>query len=142
MSTTIKALYDTDFARWADETAELVRAGHLDEVDLENLAEEIEALARGERRAVRLQLKSMLLYLIKQQLQPERDEPTWRVAVVEAQQDMDDSLKDSPSLRTYLTAKLQETDAKAVELALIETGARTTLPKQCPYTLEELLTLP
>ena len=77
----------------------------------------------------------MLLHLIKQQLQPERDEPTWRVAVVEAQQDMDDYLKDSPSLRPYLTAKLQETYATAVELALIETGARTTLPKQSPTLL-------
>jgi len=68
MAVSTKTKYDTDLAAWADETAELVRAGRFDEIDLENLAEEIEALARSERKALRSQLKRLLLHLIKQQI--------------------------------------------------------------------------
>ena len=36
MAVTTKTLYDTDFAEWAKETAALMRAGRLNEVDLEH----------------------------------------------------------------------------------------------------------
>src|SRR5262249_61884232 len=66
MGTTAKTLYDTDFVAWADETAALVRAGRLNELDLEHVAEEIEGLAGSDRRAVRSQLRRLVVYLIKQ----------------------------------------------------------------------------
>ena len=68
MGTTTKTLYDTDFVEWADQTAALVRAGRFNEVDVENLAEEIEGLGKSERKAVRSQLRRMLMHLIKQQI--------------------------------------------------------------------------
>jgi hypothetical protein len=37
----IRAGYDTDFFRWTQETAELLRQGHFEETDKENLAEEV-----------------------------------------------------------------------------------------------------
>jgi hypothetical protein len=55
MSTAQKNLYDTDFAEWAGRTADLLRGGRLAEVDLQNVAEEIEDLGKSERSAVRSQ---------------------------------------------------------------------------------------
>jgi hypothetical protein len=40
--------YETDFYTWANEQATLVRAGRFDEVDIENIAEELETLGRPE----------------------------------------------------------------------------------------------
>jgi hypothetical protein len=42
-------LYERDFYSWALEQAALLRARQFAELDLENLAEEIDGLARGRR---------------------------------------------------------------------------------------------
>jgi hypothetical protein len=56
MGTTTKTLYDIDFAEWSSQTAELLRAGRIDEVDLANVAEEIESLGKRDRWAVHSQM--------------------------------------------------------------------------------------
>ena len=71
MGVTTRTLYDRDFVEWTARTAGLLREGRLDEVDLENLAEEIETLGRSERSAVRSQLRRMLVHLVKLSIQPE-----------------------------------------------------------------------
>ena len=43
-------LYDQDFYAWANEQAALLRAGKLDQTDIENIAEEIESMGRSEKR--------------------------------------------------------------------------------------------
>lgn len=42
--------YDNDFFLWAQEQAELLRAGKLAKVDRSNLADEMDSLARGLKR--------------------------------------------------------------------------------------------
>jgi len=140
MGAITKTLYETDFAEWADTTAELVRAGRLNEVDLVHLAEEVEDLGKSERKAVESQLTRLLQHLIKQKIQPERDGSSWRASIVEARQSIRKDLARSPSLRRYLEEILQEAYEDAIELAEAETGVHADVPAKCPYTLEELLT--
>jgi hypothetical protein len=45
------SLYETDYHRWAMETAAALREGRLQDIDLEATAEEIEDLGKSERRA-------------------------------------------------------------------------------------------
>jgi hypothetical protein len=140
MGATTKTLYDTDFAEWSARTAELVRAGRLEEVDLEHVAEEIEDLGKRDRRALLSQLQRMLMHMIKQRIQPERNGPSCQSSIADARKQMALLLKDSPSLRVYLQDNLQETYLDAVEMAAIETQVSVDgLPKECPYTLQELL---
>jgi len=49
-------LYDRDFAEWAVRNAELLRSGRVAEADLDHIAEEIEDIARRERRAMQNRL--------------------------------------------------------------------------------------
>ena len=84
MGTTTKTLYETDYVEWADTMAALLRAGRLSEIDVENVAEEIEDLGKAARRAVRSQLKRLLMHLIKQRIQPERAGTSWRVSIQNA----------------------------------------------------------
>jgi Domain of unknown function DUF29 len=144
MSTATKTLYETDFVEWADHTAELLRQGKFAEVDLEHLIEEVEGLAGSDRRAVRSQLLRMLMHLIKQRIQPEREGTSWRTSIVNAQQEIDLLLEDSPSLRRHLEGSLQKIYRKAVKDALRETDLTTrakefSLPEKCPCSLADLL---
>lgn len=45
--------YHTDFVAWADETAKLLRQHRFEEIDLDALVEEIEGLAKRDRKAMK-----------------------------------------------------------------------------------------
>jgi hypothetical protein len=140
----MKALYETDFVEWTAKTAELLRAGRLDQIDLEHAAEEIEDLGNSERWAVESQLRRMLLHLIKQRIQPERDGSSWKQSITNGRAEIAGKLEDSPSLRRFAQESLQKIYEKAVKDALFETGMSTKrkslkLPAECPYDLKALL---
>lgn len=64
--------YQHDFYGWTQQQVELLRSGHLNELDIENLIEEIETMGRSETRAVESRLIVLLSHLLKWQFQPER----------------------------------------------------------------------
>jgi hypothetical protein len=140
MGTTTTTLYDTDFVEWTARTAELVRAGRLDEVDLEHVAEEIEDLGKRDRWAVQSQMQRLLLHQIKRKIQPERETASWRHSITDSRKRILGRLKDSPSLRRFLEKELQDIYTSAVEDALFETGVKNPgLPERCPFPLDQLL---
>src|SRR5580700_5749903 len=63
-------LYDRDFAEWAVRNAELLRSGRVAEADLDHIAEEIEDMAKRERRAMQNRLARLIQHLLKWQVQP------------------------------------------------------------------------
>ena len=140
MGTTTKTLYDTDFAEWSARTAELLRAGRYDELDIENVAEEIESLGKAERKSVRAQLQRLMMHKLKQQIQPERDGNSWRASIAEARRALLDDIEDSPSLLRHLEDNLQKLYQRAIEDAMRETGIEhAAVPDECPWALDALL---
>ena len=73
--------YDRDFYAWANEQAALLRAGKLDDADIENIAEEIESMGRGERRELVKRLTVLMLHLLKWQFQPGMRGDSWRLSI-------------------------------------------------------------
>jgi len=147
MATISKTLYDTDFVEWTAQTAELLRQGRFDEVDLEHVVEEIEDLGISNLKAAQSQLLRMLMHLIKQKIQPERDGASWRGSIISARQEIRSELRHSPSLRRRLSDELEDFYREAIEDALEETGladrrADLGIPDRCPFTLAELLESP
>jgi len=128
-------LYDTDFAEWSRRTAELVRAGRLDEVDLEHVAEEIEDMGKRDRRAATNRTRVLLVHLLKWTAQKERRSPSWRRTIVEQRRRLAAIFRDSGSLRTLVRDSLPEIYRDAAEDALLETG----LPDRCPWSMEQIL---
>jgi hypothetical protein len=49
---TERALYEEAFPLWAERQAALLRARRFEQLDLDNLIEEVEALSRQERKSV------------------------------------------------------------------------------------------
>ena len=56
---------------WALEQAALLRAGRLDQIDIENIAEEIESLGKSFANELRSRYGTLVMHLLKWQFQPE-----------------------------------------------------------------------
>ncbi len=65
-------LYERDFCLWTEQQAALLREGRFAELDLAKLIDEIEAMARSDKKAVKDKLVVLLTHLLKHQLQPEQ----------------------------------------------------------------------
>ncbi len=134
-------LYDTDFAQWAEKTAQMLKDGRVSEIDLEHLIEEVEDLSRRERDALYSNLKVIVLHLLKWQFQPHKQTNSWRASMVEHRQRIKRQVKKSPSLQSYPEEILSECYGDARELASIETGLPLdTFPTECLYALIDILT--
>jgi hypothetical protein len=53
----LSQLYDTDFRAWAQRTAELLRAGRYDALDIDHLLDELDDMGKSEHREVELAAK-------------------------------------------------------------------------------------
>lgn len=62
--------YEADFAQWCAEQGSLLRAGNLEALDRENLAEEVETLGRSEKGEIENRLNVLLIHLLKWRYQP------------------------------------------------------------------------
>ncbi len=134
--------YDTDFFEWTQHQAAALAAGHVSELDLANLAEEIESLGKRDRRGLRSRLKVLVMHLLKWRYQPERRQTghSWWSTIRTQRRDIDLILDDSPSLRRQVQDMI-EADYAAMRLdASGETGlSLETFPEMCPWTVEQVL---
>lgn len=131
------AAYDTDFAAWADEQAELLRRRASNELDWENLVEEIESLGRSQRHEVYSRLMRICEPLLKLAYQQRIDPPkSWMATITEQRAELERLFEDSPSLRPYAAAQLAKAYASGRKLAAHYT---TELPIECPWTIEQVL---
>ena len=133
-------LYEQDFVLWLEHQAALLRAGRLEEVDAARIAEELEDMARSDRRELRSRIETLLLHLLKWDHQPRRRSRSWRASIVEQRIRIADLLEDSPSLRQGLSAILPRAYRAAVQRAVAETGlAPEAFPRALPYDQEAVL---
>ena len=141
MDTLEKPTYEADFVRWLDYQAELLRAGRVGELDLENLAEEIESIARSDKREIYNRLTVLLAHLLKIQFQPDKRTRSWLLTVREQRRQLRLVFADSPSLaKIYAPGAFSDIYQDARQDAAEETGlALTAFPESCPYTLEQTL---
>jgi hypothetical protein len=133
-------LYDTDFAQWALQNAELLRSGRFSEADLEHIAEEIEDLGKRERQSLKNRMVKLIEHLLKWQFQPERRGGSWRRTIIVQRQAISDILEENPSFRPTLPDLLPKAYVRAVGIVSEVIGIRVSaFPKDCPYTLDQLL---
>jgi hypothetical protein len=119
-----------------------LRAGRFDALDLDNLIEEVEDLARRERDTVESYVETVLEHLLK--LQPSRaDRPRrgWLVTVDRQRAKL--ARKLSTTLRNHLEAELPALYAglrRPVARQLEKDGVPPdALPSTCPYSLDQIL---
>jgi Domain of unknown function DUF29 len=135
-------LYEADFFRWTETMAAALRSGDLSQLDLENLAEEIESLGRSDRRRIESRLTVLLMHLLKWQVQPEMRSGSWRGTIVEQRTRIRKLLQESPSLRSFFESVVDECYGDAVAQAVAETGLPIAMFQiDCIYSIEEILSI-
>ena len=72
------SLYDTDYVAWLEEQAAHLRAGRLSALDVADIAEELEGLARSDRHELANRLETLILHLLKWDHQPSRRSRSWQ----------------------------------------------------------------
>jgi hypothetical protein len=143
MATKIKrvrgSLYETDVVAWAERQTEALRAGRLDDLDLENLAEEIGDVSRREAEALESHLETLLMHLLKWRYDPDHRSRSWEGTIRVARHKVAKLLRDSPSLRPRLPALVEDAYPAARIRAGVETGlAEETFPAACPLILDQI----
>jgi hypothetical protein len=135
-------LYDTDFAAWARDTAQLLRERRFEEIDLDALIEEVEGLARADEHAIRSYLEHLIEHLLKltyaSDVDFDRDQRGWRISARNARIKLLQRTEQVPSLRSYP----EQIVDSAYDVARYE-AARVVdlhqLPDQCPWTVTLML---
>jgi Domain of unknown function DUF29 len=127
IQSTNQTLYDRDYYLWIETTIEQLRARQFSDVDLENLIEELASMGRSQKRAIKSLLIRLLEHLLKLKYwgtERERNEGHWRGEIRTFRREIKDELKDSPSLKPYISGIFDE----CYQEARIEASTRSRLP--------------
>jgi hypothetical protein len=136
-------LYDTDILLWSERQADLLRrlaAGERvnDQVDWENVAEEVEAVGRSERRACESYLLQALLHDLKARAWPQSSEvPHWRIAAHAFRYEAAKAF--APSMRQRIDVAALYREALRRLPSVVDGQAPLPVPQTCPVTLDEML---
>jgi hypothetical protein len=136
------SLYEEDFPLWAERQGALLRARRFEELDLDNLIEEVEALVRKDRREVESRAELILIHFLKLAYssapEPRRG---WVRTILTQRRALARML--TATLRDHLQEQLVELYAQARRMAAVEMETDViepeVLPLECPYSIDELL---
>src|SRR5262249_46015040 len=107
--------YDHDYHAWLTRQAALLAERRFADLDLDNLIDEIQALARSEKREIENRLNVLLVHLLKWNHQPAQRSGGWASTIIEQRARLLKRLQESPSLRGYPGEVLDEEYAIARE---------------------------
>ena len=141
MDTLEKPTYEKDFVLWLETQAKLLRQGRVHELDLENLAEEVESIGRSDKREVQNRLTVLLAHLLKCQFQQTKRSRSWVSTIDEQRRQLELVFRDSPSLlKSYAPTVFEDSYRYARRKASSETRlGLETFPEASPYTLAQTL---
>lgn len=134
----IQTLYEYDFNLWLQEHILLLKESRFSEIDAPHLIEELEDMAKTDKRELVSRLIILVAHLLKWQYQPEMQSNSWSSSIIEQRAQILFLLEDVPSLRSKISEAVLRAYPKAVDVAVKETGL-SGFPKQCPYNEKQLL---
>lgn len=134
----VKTLYEHDFYSWIQHHVALLKDSRFDEMDVNNLIEELEGMAKKDERELVSRLIILIAHLLKWQYQPKMQSNSWQSSIIEQRAQILFLLEDVPSLSNKISAALLRAYPKAREIAVKETGL-VDLPKLCPYNEKQML---
>jgi hypothetical protein len=131
--------YEDDIVGWAGEQAALLRSGRLHAIDVFNIAEEIEDVARAVRHELKSRMVVLLAHLLKWQCQPARRGASWVGTITVQRGEIADLLDEAPSLRRFFDDEhwLASLWRRAAALAGAETGI--AIPSHWIWPVDKVL---
>lgn len=133
-------LYDEDVIAWAEQQARLLRSGQWSQLDIGNIAEEIEDVGKSEKRELRHRLAILVEHLIKWKWQPKRRGSSWLTTIRVQRIDIEKLLLKAPSLRATLDTELADAAWRDAVVMAVKEAECKGLPDTSPWTLQLVLT--
>lgn len=126
-------LYDSDFFLWTEQQSDFLKTHRFDDLDIENLLEEIEALGKRDMHSLRNYLIVFFQHLLKLKFQKMDFTNSWERSIKHSQNQIGFLLLDSPSLKRKLPELLKQAYKAAREEAAVETKLPLkTFPEELP----------
>jgi hypothetical protein len=132
--------YEGDFYGWALQQAQLLRARRFDLLDLDNLAEEVEDLARRHADALQSRFEILVQHLLKWEFQPSERSHGWAGTIRRERGKIARLLEKNPGLKPRRFELFAEAFDGARAGAAIESDLPFEhFPEICPYTLDQAM---
>jgi hypothetical protein len=140
--------YDEDFYAWALDQSNRLRAladarANVP-LDLANLADEVDGLAKYVRNLYRSEIRRIIEHLLKLEFSPASSpQAGWQVSIMSARQELADNL--TPTLRREVQGdldKLYRDARKRAASSMADEGkeaAAKSLPLSCPYGFGQIV---
>jgi hypothetical protein len=133
-------LYDDDVVAWAEQQASLLRAGRWSELDIDNIAEEIEDVGKSEKRELQSRLALLIAHLLKWAYQHDMRGHSWVYTIREQRAAIRQDLIKGLGLKPLLTdiAWVRQTYRYA-KIKAYEDTHDLALPDELPWTIDQIL---
>ena len=132
-------LYENDETGWLEQMSKLINERRYGELDYRHLGEFLLDMAKRDRREVLHRITTLLTHLLKWDYQPRKRSRSWRMTILTQRHELQDLLE-SRTLENHALEIMPKAYARAIKEAAAETGlADHRFPKDCPYTLDDLL---
>jgi hypothetical protein len=132
--------YEDDLYTWVSEQVDLLRAGRLDQIDAENVAEELSDVGAEQYDKLESALEVLLMHMLKWDHQAERRNRSWRLTIQEQRLRAAKQLRKNPGLKSRLAEAVEDGfrlgRVRAAREMKVEVEA---LPASCPYDWDAIM---
>lgn len=135
--------YEDDLYTWVQEQVALLRAGRVDALDVEHIAEELEGLSKSEFAKLQSALRVLVMHMLKWDQQPEHRTSSWIYSIREQRRRYSRILASNPGLKPRIDEALSNAYPDARDWAADETHLPPDeFPSECPYSWDDILRRP
>lgn len=136
----LSEIYEQDFHQWLEITANLLKENKFNDLDLDNLIIEIEAMGKNNQRELTSRLIILIMHLLKWKYQPEKKSTSWLSTINEQRLQLELLLEQNPSLKNKIPNIIDSSYSKARKMAHRETNLSLTIfPEDNPFNLQDIL---
>ena len=97
-------------------------------------------MGASEKREIRSRMKQLMKHLLKWKYQPDLQCRSWKNSIRNQRLELEDVIKDNPSLKPSLNENMKEVYMRALTDAAEETGIyKENFPTECPYTFDQIM---
>lgn len=133
--------YASDFYSWSLDQARLLREGQWAQLDRENIAEEIESLAREQFNKLESAFRVLLMHILKWDHQPKRRSRSWVISIKDQRLAINHVLADNPGLQPRIPEALERAYSRAILAAATETKLdEAVFSARLPYGFDDIMT--
>ncbi len=133
MAHNIRTLYETDIVEWSLKQAQLLRGRKFDLVDLENLIEEIEDVARRHKDVIEGLIENLLILILTVKYKPQQQTKSWDREVLICQAEIYKWIEKEPSLHRHALSSFRFCYKFArIKTSILHQIPLSTIPEECP----------